>query len=205
MGGIPDAMIKADYYWIMTCDISDFSPESGNQPAYLWNGHGEITIDGKTYTGVVDSAGTVLASVNQVTYQANLPARRAEITLLITKPEVHVLLQQNIGVPKIFLQWYWGRTPIGPWTKTPRTFLGRISSTKIKGNVWTAQLETFMGDLSRPVPQLTSHESHIEEHPDQHGYSQARLVAQSHERRWPPQIHAWIPFLWVGQMLMEVI
>ena len=147
-----------------------------------WSGHGDLTLAGHTWSGAQYADGGMLMQIGGVKFTRSLPSRRATVALAVTTLALQRALQVDLGVIRGTIGWLY-RDPFGDWQRIPRYYTGRIGQSRIVDGVFTAEVETFLGDIDRGFPEYLSHETAP---PGNRYAEQARALSEGIPIRWPP-------------------
>ena len=129
-----------------------------------WSGEGELTtMEGDppvatTWLGARYPDGGMLLDVGEVQLTQTVPGRRTTIRLAVTGESVRHLLQVDLGAVDVTVGWVF-RPPNGSWTRIPRYHQGRISRSAIANGEFSAEIETYWGNIDNGVPLYWSHET----------------------------------------------
>ena len=148
-----------------------------------WQGEGDLEIDGHTWRGAEYPDGKgALISVQGVQFTQSVPGRRATIRIAVTSDAVRRLLQVDLGAVQVTLGFVY-RDAAGAWQRVPRSFSGRIGRSGVSNGVFEAEVETYLGDVDRGIPEYWSHETAP---PGDLYAEQARELEEGLDTRWPP-------------------
>ena len=167
--------------WTLHFDSERIKREGMTQNRW-WSGLGDLMLETHTWLGARYPDGGMLLSVGDVKYTQTLPGRRTTIQLAVTPESLRRLLLTDLGAIDVTLGWIYRRR-FGPWTRIPRYFRGRLGQADTADGRFSAEVETYMGDIDRGVPLYWSHET--AEDGDLYA-EQAAELAGGIETRWPP-------------------
>lgn len=155
------------------------------QPAYWWNGEGDLVFEGKTWRGPGGPYGNFVGT-NDIEQETNLPDERAAVEILLDSDTAWALWSQDLGPVRVELGFIYLKA--GVWTRIPRRIKGRLSELGIDParNMVDFEIESPHGSIIRGTPKWWSHATQSAEFPGDNAFEQAAVNAASNDRRWPP-------------------
>ena len=168
-------------HWLLTIDDLGAPAET----RYWWSGEDNLVYDGITWLGTT-VAGEHLMTVSPVEHTLGEQSRRATIQLVVTGEAVRRVLSQDPGPVQIRVDWLVSEDNGETFRKLARSFYGRLSGPTYQNGIYSAELETRLGDTDRHDPRQWSHENQLQLHPGDMGLEFARSLADGFELKWPP-------------------
>lgn len=147
-----------------------------------WSGEGTLAFETHNWLGARYRDGGMLMDISAARYTEALPGRRTTARLAVTSESARALLSVDLGAIDLTIGWIW-RTPFGGWSRIPRYFTGRVGASVLKDGVFEVEIETYLGDIDRGIPEYWSHETAQEG--DLYA-EQARELSEGSPSRWPP-------------------
>ena len=176
-----------NYAW--TCFIHDTSTAAGLQPLRLWSGEGDLVFEGQTWKGMQRGDASLMA-LGAVEYKEGQPDRRVTVSIALTDAMLEQALSEDIGPYGVEVGFLYSTDDGLTWNRTPEgTLYGRASNGRIStDNVYTIDVESFLGDLDRSEPVYWSREAYVAQYgADAKGFEQtAELASRGATVSWPP-------------------
>ena len=198
-------------HWTVHFDSERIRVE-GSTVNRWWSGQGHLFDDagasfdppqfeGHVWRGATYRTGGSVLRVGAVQFTQSYPGRRATIQLAVTRESLRRLLTVDLGAIEVELGWvYRARLEAGaadtldadrdpatrlytPWTRIPRYLRGRLGKSSVVNGEGAVEIETYLGDIDRGIPEYWSHETADEG--DLYA-EQAAELASGVEFRWPP-------------------
>lgn len=163
-------------HWIAEFELSDGTVR-------WWSGEGDVTINSVVYSGVGGPNGSFV-QLSPITTSVTTPTRRATVILSLSSAGIRMMLQADVGAIEVKIG-YITSLDGGAWTKLPLSFVGRLSRPVIKNGLYTAELETYGGDIDRGKPLYWSKSAQAIRDPTDKGFDQAAEIADGKEIDWP--------------------
>ena len=183
--GIPTVIVRQrPVAWTLYFSSSRITDSEGNTINRWWSGEGDLTFEGHTWKGTKNKKGSLI-EISEASYTENLPDRRLTARMAVTNDSVRRLLTIDLGSVDVQIGWIYNTNYFHPdsWNRVPRYFNGRIGRSVISQGVFECEVETYLGDIDRGVPEYWSYETSV---PGDRYAEQARELAGGLEIRWPP-------------------
>ena len=152
---------------------------------YWWQGEGNVTIGGITYTGATVDGAAVL-DVSPIEQTQGPPVRRATVRLAVVPEMTRRLLQQDYGPLPVEIGWIRSTDGGRTWTRLPRLFKGRLSSPRLLNGIYECEIETVLGDIDRGTPYRWSYEAQLLRRQDKFFEAVASYSTGGLSVKWPP-------------------
>ena len=160
-------------------------PNAPRDQRRFWTGERNIIVGGELFRPTMVD-GRSLMTVSEVEHRSNNPNRRARIAVAVSGENIRRALSVDIGPIPITIYWLASLDGGHAWEQVGHVFQGRLSDPVITDGVYSAEVETWLGDIFRGEKRQWSDETQRQKYPGDKGLEFIRSLADGFERRWPP-------------------
>ncbi len=149
---------------------------------YLWSGEGTLQFRSQAWTGIGN-----FVSVSPPELKAGVADRRMTLSFSVADQALRQAALASAGAHEVLLRVIFSRDYGKTWHEVPRSFRGVASRPRISGGVFSIDVESVLGDVSRGIPRYWSHEDQSSRHAGDRGLEHMRLLAsEGIDIIWPP-------------------
>ena len=156
----------------------------------IWQGQGDLTIGGVTYTGSRTGDQRQLVEVSPSEVSLDAPNNRTRIIFASGKAGIladHALLDDP-GPVRVTIGWIVNKARGNPsqWQVLPRTESGYLSDGTWSNSVYSCEVESYRGDVDLGRPEQWSDAAQQAAYPGDKGLEYTSQLADGFETTWPP-------------------
>jgi len=147
----------------------------------LWSGDEPLD-----FMGTVYSPGHFIR-LEHASAELGVPRRRMVASLSVADTATRAALLEDEGPLLVTARFIYSTDNGATWNLSGNRFMGRLSSPRLSGGVYSVEIETYGGDVDRGRARRWSHEAQVKRGSGGDlAFEMGAALSSGKETRWPP-------------------